>query len=224
MTKILAAALAAALLGVAAPALASTTMTFRIDVTGSSGAAAAFSTPFFETFTLQDGALSGFGSSTSLMGDASGSSPLTAGLKGFVDLTGAADSSNWSMGTFQFTPPPPGSKVTNTQGDIFENLFGQGGAYQQSIDGGALAGYLPPSQDAAGLADFFRQGQTLDWYERVSDGRSNVIAGYIGTATLTAFSGDVSGAPEPAAWGLMILGLGAAGASLRRRWTAAPAG
>ncbi|HXA37825.1 MAG TPA: PEP-CTERM sorting domain-containing protein [Phenylobacterium sp.] len=199
-------------------------MTFRIDVTGSSGAAPAFSTPFFETITLQDGVLSGFGGSTDLTGGAAGGDTLTAGLKGLADLTGAADFSNWDLATFQFTPFPGGPLVTNTQGDIFENLQGPSGHYQQVIDGGSLQGYLPPSQDAAGLADYFRQGMTLGWDERLLDGDFNVVAGYTGTATLTAFSGDASGAPEPAAWALTILGLGAAGASLRRRRAAVLAG
>jgi hypothetical protein len=183
--------LGAAVLAVAAPALASTTMTFRIDITGSSGLAPVFSTPFLETFTLQDGVLNGFGSSTDLMGDVSGADSLTEGLKALTNLTGETDSSNWDLGVFISTPPPflglPPS--IHTQGDIFENLFGQGGAYRQSIDGGALTSHSPPSQDAAGLADFFRQGQTLAWYEEVLDSNFTVVAGYTGTATLTAFSG-----------------------------------
>lgn len=57
----------------------------------------------------------------------------------------------------------------------------------------------------------------MAWYEEVLDSNFTVVAGYTGTATLTAFSGDSSAAPEPAAWALTILGLGGAGASLRRR-------
>jgi hypothetical protein len=220
--NIVLAAMGAAIMGAAVPALASTTMTFSIDITASTGTAAPFTTPILETFTLQDGVLSGGGGpSTDLMGDISGADALTAGLKSQIDLTGSTDYSNWDLGTSEFTPPFPGPPpIVNTEGDIYENIVGAGGAYQQSIDGGALSGYLPPSQNAAGLADFFQQGQTLNWYEAVFNGSFQEIAGYTGTATLVSFS---SGAPEPAAWTLMMLGLGGVGVVLRRRGVRAPA-
>ncbi len=215
-----AAACGAAALSVAAPALAGpATMTFQITVTGVDGSAVMpATTTFTETFTLQPGVFSASGPSTELMGDLSGADGLTADLKSLVDLSGASDFSNWSLGTFS---PPVSPPFTLTEGDLFENLFALGsGAYQQSIDGGSLPHYSPTSQSAAGLKDFFLTVQPMPWYERVYGPSFNLLAGYNGTAVLTGFS---SGAPEPAAWALMLLGFGTAGAALRRRRSPAAA-
>ncbi|HZZ32203.1 MAG TPA: PEPxxWA-CTERM sorting domain-containing protein [Phenylobacterium sp.] len=188
-------------------------MTFRIDVTGSSGAAPAFSTPFFETFTLQDGVLSSFGSTSDVTGGVTGSDSLTAGLKALVNLAGATDFSDWALEVYAQPGLPPSM---STLGDIRENLVDQNDFYRQSITGTLAGNNVPASLDAAGLADFFSRDRFLDWSEDVIHDNV-VIAGYTGTATLTASSTDSSAAPEPAAWALTILGLGAVGASLRRR-------
>jgi hypothetical protein len=213
----------------AAPAMADTTMTFSIDVTGAQGVAGFSPTSFQETFTLGAGTLSssggpnpfGFNLSTDFTGAASGSDSLTAGLQSQIDLTGAADYSNYDLGTTfsSFF----GNVSTGTEGDIFENLMALDGDYQQSIDGGSLSNYLPATTDEAGLAAFFGQVQPMAWYESVSDANFNVVAEYTGTATLVSFSGGAGAAPEPAEWALMLLGFGAMGAALRRRRTALPA-
>ncbi len=200
--KSLAAAAAVAVLAVAGPALAGT-MVFEINVTSATGVSGFTPTSFQETFTLGAGTLSASGPSFDFSGPVSGSTPLTAGLKSLVNLTGASDFSNYDFGGFH----------TNTEGDIFENLSGANGSYQQSIDGGSSSTFTPGSKDAAGLAAFFAAQGTLSWYEKVNGPGFTPVAEYFGTATLVA----PSAAPEPSAWALMLLGVGGLGAMLRRR-------
>jgi hypothetical protein len=208
--KSLAAAAAATALAVASPALAAT-MVFDINVTSATGVSGFTPTSFQETFTLGAATLS---SSTEITGPVSGSTPLTAGLQSLVDLTGATDYSNYFLA---IDSPPPGFPFPpSVEGDLYENLSaGASGSYQQSIDGGSSLA-VPGSVDAAGLAAFFTSQGALPWYEQVSGSDYALLASYSGTATLVSFT-DVSAAPEPASWALMLLGVGGLGAMLRRR-------
>lgn len=201
------AAAVAAALAVASPVVAGT-MVFQIDVTSATFVSGFSPSSFTETFTLAPGTYSSSGPSQDFTGGVSGSTPLTAGLQGLVDLSGATDYSNYD---FQiFTPGPIFSG-----GDIYENLVSSNGGYQQSISGFNV-GFAPPSVDEAGLAAFFAAVGPMPWYEQVEDSNYNVLAQYSGTATLVSPAGAV---PEPAAWILMLLGVAGVGAALRSRQT-----
>ena len=207
--KSLAAAAAAAALAVASPALAAT-MAFHIDVTSATGVSGFAPFSFDETFTLGAGTYSASpgGVSQDFTGAVSGSTPMTASLQGLTDLTGATDSSNYDFGTFSPVP-----LFGFTQGDIYENILGLNGGYQQSISNFTVG--LPPANvDEPGLAAFFAASGAMPWYEQAVGPSFNLLASYMGTATLIS---PVSAAPEPAAWALMLVGIGAVGAALRLR-------
>jgi len=199
----LAAAAAAAALAATGPALAETAV-FKIDVT--SATVQGF-TPFSfdETFNLGPGGFYGSGdgedqgSSGFVTG---GSTPMTASLKSLADLTGATATS-----TFNFRNRPP-----STEGDIDQDTSGPNGGYKQSIAVDPVD-YSPVSIDEAGLVAFFAAQGDLPWYEEALGPGEEVLAKYSGTATLLP---PVSGAPEPAAWALLLAGIGAVGAALRR--------
>ncbi len=102
--------------------------------------------------------------------------------------------------TFDATP-----NTFDVQGDYigFNNLFDDG----NSTGGGTAFYFFQP-----GAFSTFGTYTTAGW--PIND--PNCCYGNAGEGTLTV-SGTTGGVPEPATWGLMILGFGAAGAALRRR-------
>jgi hypothetical protein len=143
------------------------------------------------------------------------------------DATDAPTSANSNVEFFS-------SRIVNTlendQGtaDIFDDLY-LFQNYTQSIEGFADGSHTPAGMTDTAFAAYLAGIGSLSWSESASQSTGSPFgsfptvfqgsANYFGTATVVLDA--AAGVPEPAAWALMILGFGAAGAVLRRRANAA---
>jgi hypothetical protein len=172
-------------------------------------------------------------------------SPLTAGLltvAGFSNLDGGVSHVNYSRNTV--FDGADTEKSNNSDVEFFNSLnvttdendngtpadptddsyLAQG--YRQTIEGNGNAAQTPAGMTDAAFAAYLAAIGPMSWSESASQQLGGIFEGgppavilgsesYFGTATLVA--GGAPGVPEPAAWTLMLLGFGGAGAMLRRR-------
>lgn len=147
---------------------------------------------------------------------------------GTTDLTGAdavpADP-NLFYAQFQFTAPPgtlaaDATGFTKTYTFNFPTAGIGAGSATASLVGGANTIFKSVTLNGAAFGLSAGNTQALLTSALVNAGVNTLQINFdiIDVAAVAGFQGDVSAAvPEPATWGLMILGFGLVGGALRRR-------
>jgi hypothetical protein len=116
-------------------------------------------------------------------------------------------------GNFRLGDSNPFTGVAFPSGSAFHDLLltsSSIGGLKFSIDGTVV--YTGSQMSIGSGGDYTRLGRQFNAHGENFDGQVDTLKIFSGVATMA----DVSGAPEPAAWLLMILGMGGVGATLRR--------
>jgi hypothetical protein len=199
-------------------------------VAGGLLAAAALATAPAQATQIPDGTASIVGTFSPTVNLASNPSTFSAAfgntfqITGDGGFTGVAGGSGTLNGVINF------SSVVNTTlaqslADFFVFNDGVGGQFQFSVASVKTLSYAVA--DGSSAIGLYLLGSTLDLnpghaYDPTLTSltltfNSTNGSAYAASATLSVPPADVPGVPEPATWGLTLLGFGAMGAAMRRR-------
>lgn len=218
MKKLLATVLLGTAMLAAAPAMAATVM-YNLTISGAgSSSTPSNDTPYFllSNTSSHTGAPNSADALTALLT----SFKLTFNGTSYVDrltsFQGAPNATSPGISNQVIYPTPNTQDNVGTPGFLLNFTgFNPGDGYRFAVDfdlaGGANANYRSLLEGAT-IEVGFADGSKL----------TKTLSGFNADDPSFSFSGsDISGAvPEPATWGLMILGIGGIGASMRRRQTA----
>ena len=143
------------------------------------------------------------------------------------DATGAFTSTNFGIGSLNGVvnySTTVGSTVAETLANFFTFADGQGGSYKFSLESVKTLSYVVTPGVSSSIS-LYLLGSTVDSFLGLGPTATSLTislnstgtSAFSAAATLAVPPAPIPSVPEPATWGMIVLGFGAMGAAMRRR-------